>query len=462
MPADKPCSPSNPSWSSRPAFYLAGIGAAVGLGSIWRLPYLVGSSGGSAFIVVFVLACLLIATPLLVAEFAIGRRSQRCPADAAGIAARESGAGAGWNAIGVIGTIAVFAVMSYYTVIAGWVLAYTWKVASGALAHQSRDEIAALWQGFLANPIEIGAWHLVFLLMVAFISARGVGRGIEVATKVRAPVLLVLLMILATYALITGDVRQGLGFAFTPNLKAITPQVVLVAVGQAFFATGVGLAMMLAYGAYVSKGTSLVRSALAITGSILLVSLLATLTIFPLVFQYGMDPAQGPELVFDVLATVFSEMPGGRVFGTLFFVLLVFAALTPSLAGMEPVVAWLQQHRQLARGRAVAVTIGLAWVLGIGSVLSFNLWSGWHPLAFVPVFADKTFFDVLDYVSANILPPIGALLTSVFVGWRLSRAIVDEELAETTQFARRVCVWLLRYVCPVAITTMLISALATV
>ncbi len=459
MPADKPASPS---WSSRPAFYLASIGAAVGLGSIWRLPYLVGSSGGSAFLVVFVLACLLIATPLLVAEFAIGRRSQRCPADAAGIVARESGLGTGWNTIGVIGTVAVFAIMSYYTVVAGWVLAYTWKCASGALAGQSRADIAALWQGFLANPIEIGAWHLAFLLMVAFISARGVGRGIEVATRIRAPVLLVLLMILATYALITGDVRQGLSFAFTPDFKAITPQVVLAAVGQAFFATGVGLAMMLAYGAYVAKGTSLVRSALAVTGSILLVSLLATLTIFPLVFQYAMDPAQGPELVFDVLATVFSEMPGGRLFGTLFFVLLVFAALTPSLAGMEPVVAWLQQHRKLARAKAVVVTISLSWVLGIGTVLSFNAWSGWHPLGFVPAFADKTFFAVLDYVSANILPPIGALLTSVFVGWRLSRAIVNEELAETTPFARRVCIWLLRYVCPVAITTMLISALVTV
>lgn len=459
MPTDNS---ANPSWSSRPAFYLASIGAAVGLGSIWRLPYLVGSSGGSAFIVVFVLACLLIATPLLVAEFAIGRRAQRCPADAAGIVALQSGLARGWNAIGIIGTVAVFAVMSYYTVIAGWVLAYTWKCASGALSGQSRENIAAMWQGFLANPLEIGAWHLLFLLMVAWISARGVGRGIEVATKVRAPVLLVLLIILASYALATGDARQGLDFAFSPDIKAITPAVVLAAVGQAFFATGVGLAMMLAYGAYVSKGTSLVRSALVTTGSILLVSLLATLMIFPLVFQYGMDPAQGPELVFDVLATVFSEMPGGRLFGTLFFVLLVFAALTPSLAGMEPVVAWLQQHRQLTRGKAVASTIAAAWILGIGTVLSFNAWSGWHPLGFVPAFADKTFFEVLDFVSSNILPALGALLTSVFVGWRLSRAIVNEELAETTPFARKVCVWLLRYVCPVAITTMLISALATV
>jgi NSS family neurotransmitter:Na+ symporter len=203
----------------------------------------------------------------------------------------------------------------------------------------------------------------------------------------------------------------------------------------------------------------LVRSALAISGSILLVSLLATLTIFPLVFHYGMDPAQGPELVFDVLATVFAEMPGGRLFGTLFFLLLVFAALTPSLAGLEPLVAWLQQHRQFTRPRAVAVAIGLVWALGIGSVLSFNIWSGWHPLSLVPTLTDRTFFDVMDYVSSNVLLPIGAFLTSVLVGWRLSRVIVYEELAETTPFARRLCVWLLRYLCPIAIAAVSVSAL---
>jgi neurotransmitter:Na+ symporter, NSS family len=450
---------STPVWSSRPAFYLATVGAAVGLGSIWRLPYLVGTSGGSAFIFVFVLACLLIATPLLVAEFLLGRHSQASPPDAAGAVARESGLSARWNVIGVLGTIAAFTIVSYYTVVAGWVLAYTWKVASGALVGLHRPEVAGLWRSFLFNPFEIGAWHLGFLTMVGVISARGVGRGIELATKVRAPALLVLLVVLATYALITGDIHQGLHFAFAPNFSAITPRVILAAIGQAFYATGVGMAMMLAYGAYLRRGTSLVRSSLIISGSILLVSLLATLTIFPLVFRYGMNPAQGPELVFDVLATCFAEMPGGRLVGTLFFLLLVLAALTPSIAAFEPLVAWLQQHRRVSRARAVAVAAATAWVLGIGSVLSFNLWSAWRPLGGLSVFADSTFFDVMDTVSSNVLLPIGALLTSVLVGWRLSRALVDEELSETTLFARRLCVWLLRYACPLAIAAVLVSAL---
>jgi len=457
-----------PIWSSRVATYLATVGAAVGLGSIWRLPYLVGTSGGSAFVFVFVLACLGIATPLLVAEFLLGRRARQSPPDAAGAVAAESGLSRRWNAIGVLGTIAAFTIISYYTVIAGWVLAYTFKVGSGALSGLHRPEVAALWHGFLSRPLEVGAWHLAFLVLVAFISARGVSRGIEVANRIRAPALLVLLLILAAYALFTGDavaVGNGLRFAFAPNFSAITPQVVLAAIGQAFYATGVGMAMMLVYGSYIARGTSLVRPAIYISGSILLVSLLATLTIFPLVFRYGMNPAQGSELVFDVLATVFAEMPGGRLIGTLFFLLLVFAALTPSIAGIEPVVAWLQQHRGASRSSAVLAAAGGAWVLGLGSVLSFNLWADWHPLGWLPLtrwapaFADKTFFDCLDYVTSNILLPVGAILVSALVGWRLSRKIVDEELAETTPFARRLCLWLLRYACPLAIAAVFVSTL---
>jgi NSS family neurotransmitter:Na+ symporter len=456
MPARKN---STPLWSSRPAFYLATVGAAVGLGSIWRLPYQVGSSGGSAFLFVFTVACLLIATPLLAAEFLIGRHSRLSPPDAAGAVALQSGLTTRWNVIGLLGTIAVFAMMSSYTVVAGWVLGYSWKCASGALVGLNRPEVAHLWRTFLSSPLEMGAWHLTFLSLVGVISAGGLSGGIEVATKVRAPILLILLVVLAAYALATGDAGAALTFAFAPNVAAITPQVVLAAVGQAFYATGVGAAMMLAYGSYVAKGTSLVRAALIITGSILLVSLLATLTIFPLVFRYGMNPAQGPELVFDVLATVFAEMPGGRLVGTLFFVLLVFAALTPSIAGFEPVIAWLQQRRGLSRARAVTIALSAAWLLGVASVLSFNRWSGWHPLGWFPAFKDKTFFDCLDFVPSNVLLPAGALATSVFVGWRISHTIVDGELSETSPFARRWCVWALRYACPIAIAAVFAAAL---
>lgn len=446
-------------WSSRPAFYLAAVGAAVGLGSIWRLPYQVGSSGGSAFLFVFTIACLVIATPLLVAEFLIGRRARRNPPEAAGVVAVESGLSKRWNVIGVLGTIAVFALMSTYTVVAGWVLAYAWKCGSGVLVGMSRPEVAALWRRFLASPMEMGMWHVAFLVLVGVISAGGLRGGIEVATKIRGPVLLILLVGLAMYALVKGDAQTALKFAFAPKFSEITPHVALAAIGQAFYATGVGEAMMLAYGSYVAKGTSLVRAALIISGSILLVSLLATLTVFPLVFRYGMNPAQGPELVFDVLATVFAEMPAGRLVGTLFFVLLVLAAVTPSIAGYEPTIAWLQQRCEFSRWRAVGVTLAASWILSIGSVLSFNRLSAWHPLGWLAAFRDKTFFECVDFIPSNVLLPAGAFATSLFVGWRISRTIVDDELSETTSLGRRCCVWALRFACPVGIAAVFAAAL---
>ena len=456
-------SPDNsktPRWSSSFAFYLGAVGAAVGLGSIWRFPYLAGTGGGSAFIFVFVACCLLIATPLLAAEFLIGRRARSSPPQAAGVVARSSGLSLRWNWIGGLGTAATFMIMSYYTVIAGWVLAYTWKVGAGHLDGLDRPGVGALWSNFLDSPVEMGAWHLAFMLIVALISARGLRGGIEVANKVRAPTLLLLLLVLVVYSLSTGDVARGLAFAFAPNFGALTPQIALAAIGQAFFATGVGMAMMLAFGAYVETGTSLVRCALIIVGSILLVSMLATLMIFPLVFGYGLDPAQGTELVFRVLPTAFAEMPGGRIVGTLFFLLLVFAALTPSLAGIEPIVAWLEQRRGSSRPKAAFMTAGALWIVGLGSVLSFNLWSEWRPLAAIPRFRAMTFFASIDFVAANILTLAGALLTSILVGWRISRTIIDEQLIETSFTGRRIIVWLLRYLCPLAIVVLLLAGLS--
>jgi neurotransmitter:Na+ symporter, NSS family len=446
-------------WSSTFAVYLGAAGASVGLGSIWRFPYLAGTGGGSAFILVFVLACLLVATPLLAAEFALGRAARLSPPEAPGALAVAAGLSSRWNIIGVLGTLAAFLLFSYYTVIAGWVLAYAWKCAAGLLTAAGPQHVADLWSAFQSNPIEVGAWHAAFVAMIVFISARGLQGGIEPANKVRAPALLVLLLILVVYSLSTGDVRRGLTFAFKPDFSAVTAQVVLSAIGQAFYATGVGQAMMIAFGAYVERGTSLVRTSFVITGAILLVSVLATMMIFPLVFGYGMNPAQGPALVFDVLPRVFTEIPGGRIIGTLFFLLLVLAATTPSIALLEPGVAWLIRRRGMGRARAVWLVGTTSWVLGIGTVLSFNRWSGWHPLSFIPLFAHKTFFDVLDYVCSNIMMPIGALLTSVFVGWRLSTAFAKAELAETTPLARVACVWLLRYVCPLAILAVFIATL---
>jgi neurotransmitter:Na+ symporter, NSS family len=447
-------------WSSQLACHLGAAGAAVGLGSIWRFPYLVGSGGGGAFIVVFVLACVVIALPLLAAEFALGRHSRASPPEAARAIAAEAGLSARWGAIGVLGTIAAFLIASYYMVIAGWVLAYAWKCAYGMLAQAGSAHVRELWSAFLLKPREVAAWHALFLVLVAFVSAQGLSRGIEAANRIRGPSLLVLLLILVGYSLLTADVRRGLQFAFRPDFSALNGQVILTAIGQAFYATGVGQAMMIAYGAYIPRGTSLVRTSLVICASILLVSLLASVIIFPLVFAYGMDPAQGSQLVFEVLPRVFIEMPAGRLIGTLFFLLLALAALMPSIALLEPAVAWLIDRYDWSRERAVCVVASATWVLGLGSVLGFNVWASWRPLAFIPALANRNFLESVDYVASNLMLPLGALLTSIFLGWRVARTFAQDELAETSLFARRASVWLLRYVCPVAITAVFIAALS--
>lgn len=447
-------------WSSQLACHLGAAGAAVGLGSIWRFPYLVGSGGGGAFIVVFVIACVVIAVPLLAAEFALGRHSRVSPPEAAQVMAIEAGLNPRWGVIGVLGTVAAFLIASYYMVIAGWVLAYAWKCGSGILAQAGAGHVRELWSTFLLKPREVAAWHALFLTLVAFVSARGLSRGIEAANRIRGPSLLILLLILVGYSLFTADVRRGLEFAFRPDFSALNGQVILTAIGQAFYATGVGQAMMIAYGAYIPRGTSLVRTSLVICASILLVSLLASFIIFPLVFAYGMNPAQGSQLVFEVLPRVFTEMPAGRLIGTLFFLLLALAALMPSVGLLEPAVAWLIDRYHWSRKKAVCVVASATWVLGLGSVLGFNLWAAWRPFAFIPALAKRNFLESVDYVASNLMLPLGALLTSIFLGWRVDRTFAQTELAETSRFARRACVWLLRYACPLAIVAVFIAALS--
>jgi NSS family neurotransmitter:Na+ symporter len=447
-----------PSWSSQFAIYLGTIGAAVGLGSIWRFPYLAGTLGGGTFVGVFVLACLFIATPLLVAEYMIGRYSGRAPIDAAGAMAVSVGRSRRWNIIGQLATIAAFLICSYYTIVAGWVVAYAWKCGTGALAGLPRAGLQDEWRRFLADPWQLMSWQVVFIGAVTFISARGLGPGIELASRIRAPVLLILMLVLDAYSLATGDVMQTLRFVFAPHWDTLSAAVILAAIGQAFYATGVGMGMMLAYGSYMPPRSPLVRPALLVSGSILLVSMLSTVLVFPLVFRFHMDPAGGPALVFDVLPTAFALMPGGRLIGTVFFLLLVSAALTPSLAGFEPVTAWLQA-RGLKRAPAAVVTGLTVWLGGIGSVFSFNWLAGWHPLDQVPILAGKTLFELVDFIAGNLFLPLGALLTCVFIGWRLDRATFAAELSGSPALVVAACRVLLRYICPVAITAVLLMAL---
>jgi len=446
-------------WSSGLAFSLSAVGAAVGLGSIWRFPYLAGAGGGFAFILVFVIACLVFGAPVLVAEIVIGRWSRHSPPQAAGDIAARFGFSRVWNVVGWTGSVAGFLVVSYYTMIAGWVLAYTWYFLSGSYAHGATAAVEK-FHAFIADSRAVSLWQLGFFGLVALISARGVNRGVEWANRWRAPALLAILLVLVAYSLATGDVARGLRFAFEPDLSRLSPAVVLGAVGQALFALGVSVGIMIAYGAYMTAGESLGRVVLAVIGSIFAVSVLATVAIFPLVFHYGLDPAGGPQLVFEVLPVAFAEMPGGRVIGTLFFALLILAAFTPSLGLLEPWIAWLVERGGMRRSVAACLCLALCWLVGQGSVLSFGRWADWHPLSSIPRLALLNLFDLMDFLSANLLMPLSALLVSLFVGWRMNDLIPDGELSGLSTTSRRLLLLALRYVCPLGIVVVVVVGFA--
>lgn len=446
-------------WSTGLGFTLSAVGAAVGLGSIWRFPYLAGAGGGFAFIAVFVLACLIFGAPVLVGEILIGRWSRQSPPQAAGAIAQRFGFSKAWNIVGWTGALAGFLIMTYYTMIAGWVLAYTWFFLTGNYARGGVAPVVEKFDHFVADSRAVTLWQLAFIALVTLISIRGVNRGVEWINRLRAPALLTILLVLAAYSLATGDVARGLHFAFAPNLSRMTPAVLLGAVGQALFALGISAGIIIAYGAYMVAGESLRRNVIAVVGSIFAVSLLATVIIFPLVFRYGLNPAQGPELVFQVLPVAFAQMPGGRIVGTLFFALLVLAALTPSVGLLEVPIAWLSQRAGMRRGRAALLTAATCWLIGQGSVQSYNRWALWHPLASIPRVAQLNFFSLMDFISANLLMPLSALLVSVFVGWRLGERIPAEELSGLSLTGRRMLMIALRYLCPIGITVVLIVGL---
>jgi neurotransmitter:Na+ symporter, NSS family len=450
---------SNHRWSTSLGFTLGAVGTAVGLGSIWRFPYLAGSGGGFVFIAVFVVACLIFGAPVLVGEILIGRWSRQSPPLAAGAIARQFGYSTRWNIVGWSGSLAGFLILTYYTMIAGWVMAYTWFFLSGNYAVGGVAPAVEKFTRFVADSRAVSLWQLGFIVLVALISIRGVNRGVEWINRIRAPALLALLLVLAAYSLATGDVARGLHFAFAPDLHRLTPTVVLGAVGQALFALGISAGAIIAYGSYMAPGESLSRNVYAVVGSIFVVSLLATVTIFPLVFRYGLNPAQGPELVFQVLPVAFAQMPGGRFFGTLFFALLVLAALTPSVGLLEVPIAWLSERTAMGRTGAAFLTAAVCWLIGQGSVQSFNHWAHWHPLASVPRLAQLDFFGLMDFIAANVLMPLSALLVSVFVGWRVAGRIPEAELSGLSPPARRMLMFALRYVCPIGICVVLVLGL---
>lgn len=449
---------SGNTWSSGTTFILAAIGAAVGLGNIWKFPYVVGVSGGGAFVLVYVICVVLIAIPILIGELLIGRLGGKSPPVAMADVAADSGRPKAWAVVGWMGMITGYLIATFYSVIAGWTLAYIFKAAM-SFGGASAGDVAGQFDALLARPGTLTAWHTAFLFCTLFIVARGLHGGIEKAVKFLMPSLFVMLLVMIGYAAVAGDFGAGLSFLFSTDFSKIDGPAILSAIGQAFFSIGVAMGLMMAYGSYVPKTVSLTRASIIIAVADTLVAILAGLMIFPIVFQNGLDPAEGPGLIFKTLPTAFADMPGGAIFGTLFFVLLAFAAVTSSISIIEPIVAYGRDRWGWTRIKGCTVFGVAAWLIGMLSVFSFNIWSDVMPLGAFKVFEDKTFFDLIDYFTANLLMPLGGILIALFVGWSLKKEHIESELSFSSPAVAQVWLLLMRFVAPAAILWVLYDSL---
>lgn len=445
-------------WSSRSAFLLACIGAAVGLGNLWRFPFETGENGGSAFVLIYLLFIILICVPIIMAELAIGRRGQGSPVSTILNLVRAERLGRGWRVIGWLSILTPFIAISFYSVVAGWAIEYGHQAITGVFTKFDGAVSAESFNRLLASPGRLVFLHTIFLGAAVFIISRGLNGGIEWIAKLVMPLLFLLLLVMVVNAILTADITRGLSFLFQPDFSKITPAVAFLALGQAFFSVSVGVGALLTYGAYLPKGISIPGSAVVIALVDTIVALLAGVAIFPLVFAYGLSPDSGPGLIFVTLPVAFGQMTGGPLLGGLFFTLMFLAAFSTVVAMLEPVVSWLVEHKGFERP-AMALTVGFcAWLLGVAAAFSFNIWRGVEPLGFIPLFSGLDIFDSLDFLVSNLLIPLNGLLIALFAGWGISRRSMLAELDLSNSLLVRYWVFTIRYLAPVAILLVLITS----
>ncbi|TVU92320.1 MULTISPECIES: sodium-dependent transporter [Halomonadaceae] len=438
-------------WSSRMTFVLAAAGSAVGLGNIWKFPYMVGESGGAAFVFVYLLCIALIGLPILVSEWLLGRRGQKNPASTMSELARAAKKPKAWAIVGISGIVGAFLILSFYSVIGGWSLYYTVNSVSGAFSGQDADGIGALFNGMLSNPGLLLLGHSVFMLLVIGIVARGVTKGLEGAVRILMPVLALLLVVLIGYGMTTGHFGEALTYMFNPDWSKLTAETVLAALGHAFFTLSLGMGIMMAYGSYLGKDINLLQTARTVIIMDTVIALGAGLAIFPIVFANNLDVASGPGLIFVTLPLAFGNIDGGLLLGLMFFLLLTFAALTSAISLLEPVVEFIEERTPLSRVTATIVAGVGAWLLGIAALLSFNVWS--EPLLF-----GLGVFDLLDTLTSKIMLPLTGLGAILFTAWCLERNSVEDELGLS---ATGKSVWniIARYVAPAGVIAVFVTGL---
>ncbi|MEE8370560.1 MAG: sodium-dependent transporter [Sphingomonadales bacterium] len=445
-------------WSSRLAFIFAAVGSAVGLGNIWRFPYMAGENGGAAFVLVYIAFVVFIGLPVLIAELTLGRRGRMSPVTSLRNVAEESGSSKRWGWLGHLSSLGGgLGLLAFYSVIAGWVLAYIIKAASGMFSGFGPADSAAAVDAFYADTPTMVAWHFAFIALTVFIVGRGINAGLEKAVVYLMPLLFLLLLVLVGYSMATGEFMAALKYLFAPDFSKITGEVVLNAVGQAFFSLSLALGTMLAYGAYLPKDISIHRSAALIAAADTGVALIAGMAIFPLVFAFNLDPASGPDLIFKVLPIAFGQMPGGAIFGAMFFILLAVAAVTSSISMLEPAVSYFEEKQDMSRWKAAIFGGGVAFLIGLLTVFAYGDLADFHPLASLGI--EMNFYDLNNFIVSNLIMPIGALLLAIFVGWHVKRDIMRTEMDLPEGGIFEIWHVLIKYFCPVAIAVILIFGL---
>ena len=470
-------------WSSRVTFVLAAVGSAVGLGNIWKFPYITGEYGGGVFILAYLICICLIGLPIMLAEIALGRRGKQSPVNTMLQLSQEAGASTAWSILGWSGMAAGCLILSYYSVIAGEVMAYSFRASSGAFNHQTVDGIKGIFSSLVSDPEKLLAWHTIFMALTVLAVARGVKGGIEKTVTFLMPALFALLIFLVFYAMTSGGFDQAIDFMFTPDAdkffyarselgdylmdaegeKVFTWKPMMVAMGHAFFTLSLGMGAIMMYGSYLNRHVSIGQMALVIVSLDTIVALLAGLAIFPLVFANGLNPAAGPGLIFETLPLAFGNMAGGTFIGTLFFVLLFLAALSSAISLIEPTVAWLIESKGLRRIKA-AVWTGLGiWFVGLATIFSMagttigditeNLvsWIGFSDTELKTGFFKYNLFQVIDFITASIMLPIGGLLIALFAGWIMHQDSTEREFSFRSRYIYTVWQVMVRYVSPILV-----------
>jgi NSS family neurotransmitter:Na+ symporter len=408
-------------WSSRWLFVLAAAGSAVGLGNIWKFPYIAGENGGAAFVLVYLVCVAFVGIPIMMTEVMLGREGRSSPITTMRNLAANAGKSRAWSFIGWMGVVAGFLILSYYAVIAGWALNYIWLSGSGTFEGATADVANNTFNDFLASPWQVLGWQTVFMVLTVWIVGRGVTKGLETAIRWFMPMLGILLIALLIYGFNSTGFDQAVEFMFDFKAESVTPETWLIAMGQAFFTLSLGMGTMIAYGAYVPGSAKIGSTVVIIALLDTLVAVAAGMAIFPIVFSNGLEAGQGPGLMFVTVPLAFGQLPLGQLFGTVFFVLVSFAAITSAISLTEPALAYLVEEYNAKRKR-VAISLGvICWLLGIGTVLSFSAWEDYRLFGL-------NFFELVDYASQNIMLPLGGLLIALFGAWFLPKKIADAQL----------------------------------